>query len=91
MFTSLTVDQLSLIGAYKGSTRCQFLGIDQNDLPVIRFRDKRRLTEPFAVPRSTRRRGAVDPAYPLRQFTDAELDVIDPAVHELLRSLWHDV
>lgn len=97
MFTRLTVDQAGIIQTLdrdlnrSGVGRVAFLGIDQNELPVIQFKDRRRTTEPFAIPRSTSRSGYAAPAYPLRWFTEQEADVIDPVAHEILTGLYRSV
>lgn len=80
-----------------------FHGIDQNELPVISYADDNGEREPFAlrprairVPQFTgfksvelipRERTVTEPAYPLRWFTELELDHIDPDSHELLSNL----
>lgn len=100
VFTRLTVPQESLIRSIVRETaEVYFFGLDQNDLPVVAFTDSRRTTEPFAILRSPRRRlrdgvnapyrerTNVEPAYPIRWFTESELDAIDPDDHELLLSL----
>lgn len=100
VFTKLTIPQESLIRSImREAAEVYFWGLDQNDLPVIAFTDARRTTEPFAILRSPRRRlrdgvnapyrerTNVEPAFPVRWFTSAELDAIDPDDHELLVSL----
>lgn len=100
LFTRLTIPQESLIRSIvREGAEVFFYGLDQNDLPVIAFKDSVRMTEPFAILRSPRRRlrdgrnpsyqerTNVAPALPIRWFTDDELDVIEPDAHELLLSL----
>lgn len=87
----------------KLADRVYFHGIDENMLPVISYDDDNGHRGPFAIrPRAVRvpqftgfksvaliprERTVTEPAYPLRWFTEEELDFIDPDSHELITSL----
>lgn len=68
----------------KGGNKVWFLGIDQQELPVIAFEDARRKTEPFTIFRAGFSKATGEPHYPLRDLTEQEQDLIEPSHHELL-------
>lgn len=96
MFNRLTMSQAQLIRSFIRETDAvYFHGLDQNDLPVISFADAHGDHEAFAMLRSARRHSlplsgvqtvttVTEPAFPLRWYTDDELDTIDPESHALL-------
>lgn len=77
----LTRPQRSLIREISKHAEVVFCGIDKAGLPVIQFTDARRTTEEFAIPRTTHRKGAVRPQYPLAWY---DIDTIDPGIHQFL-------
>lgn len=101
MFQTLTEFQKGLIQDYrKLAKNVYFLGIDGNNLPVVTFADANGMRPPFSIlhrPRKTMsvrsretipvERTTTEPAYPIRWFTEEELDFIDPRSHELLTGL----
>lgn len=90
MLVRLTPSQMSLIKQYtQRAEDVLFLGIDQNDRPVIQLIGQG-FKDPFALRGYATHRGTVtaEPALPLRMFNDYELDHIDVKHYSLLMDLY---
>lgn len=71
-------------GLLRPGVKVRWCGVDAKGLPVVQFKDKRRTTEPFAVPRMPRPSASVPVTQPVRALNDDDFDVIDEGSHLLI-------